>query len=188
MSRIVRRLAVRALFPRPCEIGYALHLSAAKRTDSVMRTLWLVLLALPAALAQQPLEFPHNTHVEKAGMRCIDCHSRADVQDRAGIPSIRKCMLCHKKIGTELPEVVRLTEYWDKKREVPWVRVYEFSEEAAVQFRHSPHVRAQIGCSQCHGDVAAMSVAVEAVEHTMGTCISCHRENNASDDCVACHY
>lgn len=154
----------------------------------MMRTLWLVLFALPAALAQQPLEFPHNIHVEKAGMRCIDCHSRADLQDQAGIPSIRKCMLCHRKIGTELPEVVRLTEYWDKNHEVPWVRVYEFDEKAAVQFRHAPHVRAKIACAQCHGDVAAMTVAIKAVEHTMGTCVSCHRENNASDDCVACHF
>ena len=151
--------------------------------------LLLPLLALSAQLAaEQPLGFSHNAHVERANMQCVDCHTGAVSRDVAGIPSIRKCMLCHQFIATDLPEVVRLTKYWEKKHEVPWVRVYGFKRQAAVQFRHAPHARAGIECSKCHGDVGAMTVAVKAVNHTMGGCVSCHRENQASDDCLACHF
>ena len=148
----------------------------------------LILGAVPAALAQQPVGFSHQAHIEKARMQCTDCHAGATTRDAAGIPSIRKCMLCHQFIATDLPEVVRLKEYWDRMHEVPWLRVYGFKAEAAVQFRHAPHARAEIECSRCHGDVASMTVARKAVDHTMGSCISCHRERDASDDCLACHF
>lgn len=151
----------------------------------------LVLAALAASTAageDQPVGFSHLAHIEKARMQCTDCHIGAKVGDQAVIPSIRKCMQCHQYIAKDLPEVVRLTEYWERKHEVPWVRVYGFPKEAAVQFRHAPHARAGVECAKCHGEVAAMTVAVPAVEHTMGKCIECHRENRASDDCLACHY
>lgn len=153
-----------------------------------MLRLWLLMLVASAALAEQPIAFSHRAHIEKASMRCVDCHTGAAARDRASIPSIRRCMLCHQVIGTDLPEIARLKEYWDRKHEVPWTRIYGFEERAAVQFRHAPHARAGIECAQCHGDVAAMTVAVKAVEHTMGTCVTCHRENKASDDCLACHF
>lgn len=121
-------------------------------------------------------------------MQCTDCHAGATSRDMATIPSIRRCMLCHQFIGKDLPEIARLTEYWERKHEVPWQRIYGFEERAAVQFRHAPHARAEIACEECHGDVASMTVAVEAVRHTMGTCVQCHRESKASDDCLACHF
>ena len=148
----------------------------------------LFLLAVPVAAADQPIGFSHVAHIEKARMQCTDCHEGAQSRDSAGIPSIRKCMLCHQFMATELPEVVRLTEYWERQHEVPWRRIYGFAKIAAVRFRHAPHARAEIECAQCHGDVGSMTVAVKAVNHTMGTCIQCHRDNSATDDCLACHY
>ena len=148
----------------------------------------LLLAGLPSAAAEQPLGFSHAAHIEKAKMECVDCHAGATSRDAAGIPSIRKCMLCHQFIGTDLPEVERLRGFWDRRREVPWRRVYGFSKAAAVQFRHAPHARAEVECPECHGNVASMTVAVKAVNHTMGSCIACHRENKASDDCLACHF
>lgn len=148
----------------------------------------LLLVGTVGATAEQPLDFSHKAHIEKAKMRCVDCHSGSASRDIAGIPSIRKCMLCHQFIGGDLPEIQRLTEYWDRKHEVPWVRVYGFKNDAAVQFRHAPHARAKIACAECHGDVASMRVAVKAVSHTMGSCIACHRQTKASDDCLTCHF
>ena len=168
-------------------VGYPNRLSTASSAGRLMLPSLLTLLAV-AATAQQPLGFSHKAHIEKASMQCVDCHEGAVSRDAAVIPSIRKCMLCHQFIGKDLPEVVRLTQYWERKHEVPWVRVYSFKQKAAVQFRHAPHARAEIACSQCHGDVASMTVAVEAVRHTMGTCVTCHRQNGASDDCLACHF
>ena len=140
----------------------------------------LLLVVQTASAAEQPIGFSHTAHIEKASMQCTDCHEGATSRDSAGLPSIRKCMLCHQFIATDLPEVVRLSKYWE--------RIYGFAKTAAVQFRHAPHARAEIACSQCHGDVASMTVAVKAVTHTMGSCIQCHRDNSATDDCLACHF
>lgn len=148
----------------------------------------LLLVVQTASAAEQPIGFSHTAHIEKASMQCTDCHEGATSRDSAGLPSIRKCMLCHQFIATDLPEVVRLSEYWERKHEVPWERIYGFAKTAAVQFRHAPHARAEIACSQCHGDVASMTVAVKAMTHTMGSCIQCHRDNSATDDCLACHF
>jgi hypothetical protein len=144
-------------------------------------------LAAISALAEQPIAFPHNRHVA-LGLDCLDCHSTADTRSAAGMPSLRKCMLCHEKLTVELPGVKRLRDYATRKREVPWVRVYQFSPEALVKFRHAPHYRAKIDCTTCHGEVAKSTVAELNVRHTMGTCLTCHRQRKASEDCVACHY
>ena len=153
----------------------------------MIAVLALVVLAGLAAAQQQPIEYPHNKHIA-LGLECLDCHSFADTQARATIPSVRKCMLCHEKHATDGPGVKALADYYAKGREVPWRRVYGFDKLAAVKFQNAPHVRANVACATCHGDVARMTVAVKAVEHNMGTCISCHRQNSASDDCVTCHY
>lgn len=152
-----------------------------------MRYGWLLNLCAFAALAEQPIAFPHNRHVA-LGLECLDCHSTADTRAAAGIPSVRKCMLCHEKLAADLPGVKRLREYAAKKVEVPWERVYRFHPSALVKFRHAPHARAKIDCTTCHGDVAKGTVATPAVEHTMGSCLACHRQKKASDDCTACHY
>ena len=146
------------------------------------------ILASPASAQQQPIEFPHNLHIEKAGVECIDCHSTVDTQAEAGIPSVRKCMLCHLYVAKDGPGALKLKEYADKKREIPWVRVYRFEVAAHAKFRHAPHVKAGVECAACHGDVSQMTVATKQVNHTMGTCLNCHRQQKASEDCAACHF
>jgi len=43
-------------------------------------------------------------------------------------------------------------------------------------------------CATCHGDMSQATVAQPVVKFTMGTCVSCHRQRNASQDCATCHY
>ncbi|HYM09171.1 MAG TPA: cytochrome c3 family protein [Bryobacterales bacterium] len=155
-----------------------------------MNCRWLILLcALGAAttLAEQPVLFPHNKHVA-LGLNCLDCHPGADKRAAAGLPSVRKCMLCHEKLATEKPEVKKVREYAARRIEIPWERVYAFSPTALVKFRHAPHYRARIDCTTCHGDVAKETVAQPLVKHTMGRCLDCHRQRHATEDCAACHY
>ena len=144
-------------------------------------------LSVPAGSSGQPIAYSHQQH-NAIGLHCLDCHSSADTGAAATIPSVRKCMLCHAKVGTGKPEVKKLAAYASRKREVPWERVYGFRPEALVRFQHAPHVRAGIGCAACHGDVTRMAVAERLVNHSMGTCLSCHRKYKASEDCAACHY
>lgn len=152
-----------------------------------MRFFLLIGLYAAAALADQPILFPHDRHAA-LGLDCLDCHSAADTRAAAGIPSVRKCMLCHEKLAIEQPGVKKLREYAAGKREIPWVRVYGFSPEALVKFRHAPHYRADIDCTTCHGQVAKGSIATLAVKHTMGACLDCHRQRKAPEDCIACHF
>lgn len=150
----------------------------------------LVALASSARFAfaqSQPIAYSHKLHIAQ-GLTCLDCHSTADVSAAATIPSVNKCMLCHAKIGTDKPEIKKIAAFAAEKHEIPWMRVYGFEPNALVKFRHSAHIKVGIECAICHGDMANATTAQPLVKHTMGTCISCHRQNKASDDCATCHY
>ena len=144
------------------------------------------LLAISCSAAQ-PVAFPHNKHI-RLGMDCVDCHTGADSKAAAGIPSVQKCMLCHAKLLTGDSEVKKVIAYSKKQIEIPWERVYGFSPSAHVMFRHAPHYQAGIACATCHGDMTKATVAEVAVKHNMGSCLTCHRQKNAPEDCAACHY
>jgi hypothetical protein len=146
-----------------------------------------VLLFGTAALASQPIAYSHKQHLA-LGLQCLDCHSSADTSAAATIPSVRKCMLCHAKIATNKPEIKKLAVYAASKREIPWERIYGFPVEASVKFRHAPHIRAKVDCATCHGDMTQATTAQLLVRHNMGTCLSCHRQYKASEECAACHY
>ena len=137
--------------------------------------------------AQQPIEFPHNTHVGK-GVMCEFCHEGVDKGPVAGIPGLRTCMICHDAIATDRPRIQQMAAMRDKGIDLAWQRVYGFANEDHVKFNHAPHIRAKVECSTCHGNVAAQTVAQRNVEHTMGFCVNCHNERKASIDCLTCHF
>jgi Cytochrome c7 and related cytochrome c len=151
---------------------------------------WVISVLMVRAVAapsHQPIAYSHKQHIA-LGLQCVDCHISADTGGPARIPSVRQCMLCHAKVATAKPEIRKLAAFAATKREVPWQRVYGFPRESLVKFQHAPHARAGIGCVTCHGDMTQASTAELLVKHTMGTCLSCHRQNRASEDCTACHY
>ncbi|HEU5022022.1 MAG TPA: cytochrome c3 family protein, partial [Bryobacteraceae bacterium] len=141
----------------------------------------------PAFSVDQPIAFPHKKHIA-IGLQCLDCHSQADTGPAATIPSVQKCMLCHAKIATDKPEVKKVAEYAKKGREIPWVRVYKFEPHADVRFNHAAHIRAKVDCATCHGDMTQALTAQKNVNHNMGTCVTCHRQKGAPQDCATCHY
>ena len=135
----------------------------------------------------QPIPFPHKTHIDKKAV-CADCHESAEKGPIAGIPSVKTCMICHSQIATDKPLIKQVTGYSEKGIEIPWQRVYGFTREAHVRFNHAPHIRASVDCKTCHGDVAGMTVAERAVDHSMGFCVNCHKTKQASNDCLTCHF
>jgi hypothetical protein len=159
-----------------------------KSQGSGRRWIWCVLLVIAGVgRAQQPVAFPHNTHM-KMGLACVDCHIGADTRAAAGLPSVNQCMLCHAKLGRDKAEVKKVIEYANQEIEIPWQRVYSFETSAHVMFKHAPHYRASVSCTTCHGDMTKATVAEKSVTHNMGTCLTCHRQRNATQDCAACHY
>ena len=180
----------------------------------------LVFLALSSwsrqpAVAQastQPINFPHNVHVETYKIDCQYCHTDARRSEFAGLPSVTRCMGCHKITAADKPEIKKLAEYAAKSQPIPWQRVNVLPE--FVYFPHKAHIRAQLRCQTCHGPVETMTTyaAVRTGQRlsndllnlvglrpaqpplTMGWCIDCHRDQNAKRgthaplDCVTCHH
>jgi len=144
--------------------------------------------------AAQPIAFSHQQHVEKQ-IACTFCHQSTEQSATAGIPSAQLCMVCHQSIKTDSQEVKKLQVYFEKKQEVPWVRVYGFPSHAHVYFNHQRHIAAGVDCAKCHGEVGQMTVAQPVVKQTMGWCVQCHKDNRAkfkvpklATDCLTCHY
>ena len=136
----------------------------------------------------QPIAFVHQVHMEVAQLSCTDCHVSASQGARAGIPDIRTCWGCHEEILPDHPEIRKIRNYRERGEDIPWQRVYGWREEAHVRFNHAPHIRADLDCATCHGNVAGMRVAERAVEHTMGFCVDCHNKRSVSNDCQTCHF
>jgi hypothetical protein len=137
---------------------------------------------------KQPIEFPHNIHIEK-GLTCTEaCHESVTRGPKAGLPSVNTCMTCHSVIATDKERIKQITEMSDKGIDLAWQRVYKFAEPAHVRFNHAPHIRNNVECSTCHGDIAHQTVAQRNVTVDMGFCVSCHREKKAPNDCLTCHY
>ena len=157
----------------------------------------VILLAALAFLASssnaspvpQPIAFNHKIMVVTAGIDCIFCHSDANRSPSAGIPSVEKCMGCHKTIAATAPEIVKVANYYNNQQPIPWQRVNILPR--FVYFSHEAHVVAgKQNCENCHGDVANMTVDVPVVRMNMGWCLRCHTQQPNGQqlrDCVTCH-
>ena len=165
-------------------------------------------IATPSA---QPINFPHSTHVQQYKIDCQYCHADARRSEYAGLPSVTRCMGCHKITAADKPEIKKLAEYVGKGEPVPWVRVYKLPE--FTHFPHKAHIRAGLRCQTCHGPVETMTTVGARTGQqlgndllnlvglrpappplTMGWCVECHRRENASRgthaplDCITCHH
>jgi mono/diheme cytochrome c family protein len=168
------------------------------------------LVTIPGAPAQ-PILFSHLIHAGSFQIACQHCHTSARRGPSAGLPSVERCMGCHKIIGAQdNPEIAKVHDYWNRRAPIPWVRVFTVPE--FTYFPHKPHVTAGVACQTCHGPIERMRVVgadtgpsllndlgnlmgfrLPSRPLTMGWCIECHREQNARGrqaplDCIACHH
>ncbi len=161
---------------------------------AVIATVVILVLAVVSyasrsqAAPQQPIPFPHSKMVQ-AGVQCVFCHTSATKSPSPGMPSVEKCMGCHKFVATNRPAVQQLAGYWQRQEPIPWVRINQLPRY--VHFPHNVHVNSVINCERCHGDVGQMQTTHQVVVMNMGWCLSCHQQQpNAKQlmDCVICHY
>jgi hypothetical protein len=144
---------------------------------------------------EQPVAFSHRFHVAEKQVSCLFCHFGAVNTDRAGVPPLETCMLCHQHVITEHPMIVHLREAYDADRPVQWVRVTGVPDLVVLKrpmpdfvfFSHAAHVRQGFDCGECHGDVRGMDRLRQARTIDMGFCMQCHRDHQASTDCLVCH-
>lgn len=97
-------------------------------------------------------------------------------------------MICHEAIATDRPRIQQMTAMRDQGIDLQWSRVYGYVPEAHVRFNHAPHIRANVECATCHGNVGEQTIAQRNVDLHMGFCVTCHRANDAPTDCLTCHF
>ncbi len=133
----------------------------------------------------QPIPFSHKTH-SKYVNRCVFCH-QVQVSDGAmSLPAEAKCMQCHTAIAMKSPAIQVLARYFEEKKPIPWVPIYELPDY--VYFSHQIHARkSKIGCESCHGAVAERDVMAIEKPISMVACMDCHRSSGAPLKCNTCH-
>jgi mono/diheme cytochrome c family protein len=135
----------------------------------------------------QPIEFSHAIHAGSYGIDCQHCHADARRSAFAGLPSVARCMGCHRIVAAQgNPEVQKIHQYWNRKEAIPWVRIHKLA--GFVYFPHKRHVQANLRCQTCHGPVETMQRVAQVAPLTMGWCVACHAERRGPLDCVTCHH
>ena len=87
----------------------------------------------------QPIAFPHTTHVQEIGLDCTFCHRNVTKGEAATVPAVGLCMTCHRTVGDGIAEVEKLRQFHQDDRPINWVRVHRLPDN--VQFIHEPHMR-----------------------------------------------
>ncbi|MBT8340586.1 MAG: cytochrome c3 family protein [Desulfatitalea sp.] len=142
---------------------------------------------LPAAMVgpAQPIPFSHRLHAGHKGIDCRFCHPYVARSIHPGLPPVEKCLYCHNYIIANHPEIRKEHDYFNTKTPTPWVKVYYVPEH--VLFNHQRHIKKEIACEACHGDVKRQD-RLKGQRFKMGFCIQCHRERKVNLDCwLACH-
>ncbi len=129
--------------------------------------------------------FDHSIHAGQYKMPCLDCHVYADKSPVAGLPSGRKCMGCHKFVARDKPAIQLLSQRVEAGESLRWQRVFAVPD--FIYFSHRMHIRANVACAECHGDMASAKTIKQDHPFTMGRCLTCHEARHATRDCLACH-
>jgi hypothetical protein len=148
---------------------------------------------------EQPVAFPHTTHVQDLGLDCTFCHRQVETSAQATIPAVAICMTCHQAVpgSTEMAqaEIKKVKDAHKNNDAINWVRVHRVPDH--VHFVHEAHIKffserdgvpASQVCSTCHGDVGSMEKVKQVRTLKMSDCVDCHRDNGAPTDCTTCHY
>lgn len=135
---------------------------------------------------QQPIPFSHKLHAGDKQIPCQYCHFGARRSHAAVIPGLNTCMGCHRFVRPDSELIQYITKLYENNEPIEWVKVHDIPDHA--HFIHSQHIKAEIACEKCHGQVQQMEEVKQVAPLQMGWCIDCHRENNAQFNCSACHY
>ncbi len=144
----------------------------------------------------QPIPYSHRLHAGTMQMPCQYCHSGVLKSRQAGVPTVDKCMNCHKVTKVDSPYIKELTAIYSSGAPLKWKRIHTLPDY--VFFDHRPHVAAGILCQTCHGEVQTMDVVYQHMSMRMGNCLGCHRDphdalpanskiQQGPDNCNACH-
>ena len=131
------------------------------------------------------VQFSHKTHAADNQIGCGVCHPYARHSPNAGLAPASVCIGCHKFVSKDKPDIKRLRAEFAAGRSLTWTRVHRVPDH--VFFSHERHLAKNIECKACHGEVASMALDQRVQKLEMGFCMDCHRQKQATVDCLACH-
>ncbi|MGD2114913.1 MAG: cytochrome c3 family protein [Acidobacteriota bacterium] len=123
---------------------------------------------------EQPIAYSHRLHAGDLQLDCRYCHAAVETSTVASVPPTSVCMNCHQLVGRDKASLEPLRRSASSGEPLRWVRVHDLPDYA--YFDHSAHLAAGVGCSSCHGDVAAMEVVTQMEPLSMAWCLECHRD------------
>ncbi len=126
----------------------------------------------------QPVPYSHALHAGDLGIDCRYCHTGVETHAKAVIPPTATCMNCHLNVKTESEKLAPVRKSWETGEPLEWVRVHDLPDYA--YFNHAGHIQSGVGCVSCHGRVDRMEVVEQVKPLTMGWCLECHRDPDAS--------
>ena len=160
----------------------------------------------------QPIAFPHTTHVQELGLDCTFCHRNVTMGAAATVPAVGLCMSCHTTAGDGLEGVEQLRSFHAQGTPIDWVRVHRVPDH--VHFVHEAHIRFFSGRKLVVKDLKDGTAEIRLAEakridpdYTIGdtievlpmnVCSICHGDVGAMTkvkqvrslkmgDCVDCH-
>jgi hypothetical protein len=139
----------------------------------------------PPPAPAQSVPFDHRLHAGQNQIGCTLCHAWAEHAAVAGVPSMARCVGCHKFVDKPKPDVQAILKQYEDGQAIEWTRVHRLPDH--VYFTHERHVTAGVRCQECHGAVETMQVVRQVASLTMGWCVECHQQRGAPLDCLVCH-
>jgi hypothetical protein len=134
---------------------------------------------------EQPIPFSHRVHVGVKEIQCQFCHPYVGRSTHPGLPPVEKCLYCHNHIIANHPQILKEHRYYNTRTPTPWKKANYLAEH--VLFNHQRHIRKEIDCKECHGEIETMD-RINGRYFYMEFCIKCHREKKANLGCwLACH-
>jgi hypothetical protein len=134
---------------------------------------------------EQPIPFSHRVHVGVKEIQCQFCHPYVGRSTHPGLPPVEKCLYCHNHIIANHPQILKEHRYYNTRTPTPWKKANYLAEH--VLFNHQRHIRKEIDCKECHGEIETMD-RITGRYFYMEFCIKCHREKKANLGCwLACH-
>ncbi|MBL8753436.1 MAG: cytochrome c3 family protein [Planctomycetes bacterium] len=126
----------------------------------------------------QPIAYSHKLHAGTMGMDCRYCHRMVEEGPHATIPDADTCYGCHKNVKKDsqllAPLHAAIGTGAPDGTPIEWVKVHMLPDYA--YFNHAVHLRANVGCASCHGNVNEMEIVRQVQPLSMGWCLECHRD------------
>ena len=134
---------------------------------------------------EQPIPFSHRVHSGVKNIQCRYCHPYVEQSIHPGLPPVEKCLHCHNYIIARHPQILKEHRYYNSRTPTPWKKANYLAEH--VLFNHQRHIKKEIVCQECHGEVKTMD-RIRGRYFFMQFCINCHEERKANLGCwLACH-